>query len=102
MEIQEFFSKYDKDGDLKLNYMEKLKIVRDIKKEKSHIKEEFAKRDEEDYFYDDDDDENEDELRQMCRDDFDFAVGRIDRMEMSVANIISKVCIFISYISFVN
>lgn len=50
MEVEEFFSKYDKDGDLKLNYLEKLKIVRDIKKAKSHIKEEFAKRDDEELF----------------------------------------------------
>lgn len=97
MEIEEFFSKYDKDGDLKLNYLEKLKIVRDIKKAKSHIKEEFAKRDD-DLFYDDEEDEHEDELRQMCRDDFDFAVGRIDRMETSIANIINKLDKLFSYL----
>ncbi len=27
----------------------------------------------------------------MTRDDFDFIVGRIDRMELSVASVISKV-----------
>ncbi len=51
MEIEEFFSKYDKDGDLKLNFLEKVKIVRDIKKEQSHIKEEFSKRDDDDLFW---------------------------------------------------
>ena len=92
MEIEEFFAKYDKDGDLKLNYVEKLKIVRDIKKAKSHIKEEFAKAlDDEDLFTGNDAEEDVDELRQMARDDFDFVVSRIDRMEISVANIISKV-----------
>ena len=39
----------------------------------------------------DDDDEDKDELRQMTRDDFDFMIGRIDRMEISVAQVISKV-----------
>lgn len=90
LEIDEFFSKYDKDGDLKLNYFEKLKIVRDIKKEKSHIKEEFSKRDDDDLFTGDGEEEV-DELRQMSRDDFDFVVGRIDRMEMSVASVINKI-----------
>ena len=40
---------------------------------------------------DDQNDDEADELRHMVRDDFDFIVSRIDRMEMSVANIISKV-----------
>ncbi len=41
-----------------------------------------------------DNEEEEDELRQMTRDDFDFVLGRIDRMELSVANVISKVSFF--------
>ena len=51
MEIEEFFAKYDRDGDLKLNHTEKLKIVRDIIKAKSHIKEEFSKRPEDDKLF---------------------------------------------------
>lgn len=43
-------------------------------------------------------DDNEEEIdgddaepRQMTRDDFDYVVSRIDRMELSVASIINKV-----------
>jgi len=46
------------------------------------------------FFESGNDDEEEDELRQMTRDDFDFVLGRIDRMELSVANVISKVGLF--------
>lgn len=43
-----------------------------------------------------DEEENSDEPRKMAREDFDYVVGRIDRMELSVASIISKVreCFF--------
>jgi hypothetical protein len=51
MEIAEFFAKYDKDCDQRLNYLEKLRIVRDIVKAKSHIKEEFAKRKEDEELF---------------------------------------------------
>lgn len=42
------------------------------------------------------------EPRQMTRDDFDYVVSRIDRMELSVASIINKVTFFLSFLSLKN
>ncbi len=39
-------------------------------------------------------DEEDIEDRKMTRDDFDYIVARIDRMELSVASIINKVFLF--------
>jgi hypothetical protein len=36
-------------------------------------------------------DEDNEGPRQMTRDDFEYAVTRIDRMELSIANIINKI-----------
>lgn len=43
MEIETFFSKYDKDLDRNLGPNEKKALKRDIKKAKSHIEEKFQK-----------------------------------------------------------
>ncbi len=101
MEIEALFSRYDKDSDHRLNEMEKLKLVRDITKARKNITEEFknfkekrvSKSKKDAFEVGDEQEENEEEVgpRQMSRDDFEYAVGRIDRMELSVANIINKI-----------
>jgi hypothetical protein len=116
MEIESLFARYDKDSDHKLNELEKLKLVRDITKARKNITEEFknfkdkrVSKMKKDAFEVGDDEpadaapvlgpngepvapvSEEPEARQMTRDDFEYAVGRIDRMELSVANIINKI-----------
>lgn len=41
MEIEAIFSKYDKDCDRKLNELEKIHLVREIARARSHISDEF-------------------------------------------------------------
>lgn len=98
MEIETFFSKYDKDCDRTLNHNEMKALKNDIKKAKSHIEEKFQKNpdleDEEEESADFGEEINEQEdgaSRMMNRDDFDYVLGRIDRMELSVASIVNKV-----------
>lgn len=101
MEIEALFSRYDKDFDHKLNEVEKLKLVRDIAKARNNISEEYknfkekrataSKKDAFEVGDEQADEEDSNEPRQMTRDDFEYAVGRIDRMELSVANIINKI-----------
>ncbi|CAF0799781.1 unnamed protein product [Brachionus calyciflorus] len=101
MEIESLFSRYDKDCDRKLNEVEKIKLVKDIARARNNISEEYKNfkqtRDtkiKKDAFEVGDDvieENDENEPRQMTRDDFDYVVGRIDRMELSVASIISKI-----------
>lgn len=100
MEIETFFSKYDKDLDRILNANEVRALKRDIKKARSHIEEKFQKNptldedaeDEEAADFGEELEEQENgSTRMMNRDDFDYVLGRIDRMELSVASIVNKI-----------
>ncbi|RNA09297.1 polycystic kidney disease 2-like 1 [Brachionus plicatilis] len=101
MEIESLFSRYDKDSDKKLNEIEKIKLVKDIAKARNNIRDEYQNfkqnrdsKTKKDAFEVGDDcveEDDESEPRLMTRDDFDYVVGRIDRMELSVASIISKI-----------
>jgi len=103
MEIESIFSKYDQDGDRKLNEIEKFKLCKDVAKARSHLSEEYrnfkdkrsttTKKDGFEVGDELDEQEIDDdgEPKKMTRDDFEYVLGRIDRMELSVASIINKI-----------
>lgn len=104
MEIESLFSKYDVDCDRKLNELEKLKLVKDIAKARNNVSKEFkdfkvdhkvqTKKDAfevGDELGNQNEEEEDIENKKMTRDDFDFIVSRIDRMELSVAGVINKI-----------